>query len=208
MRSLTIRPGDSELGPRTAATGRHCARLYLGAAAGAAFAAGTGAQTVSVRLVNDQASVLHLPAAPARLTPAFGLERRGNETEHWVKVQPLETSFCLNPCPGSGKFPGELDCGRPPRTRISVAAGYELTMAWSGQLVEEVARQDASGKTRTCTQVQPASPGTYRLSLCSEPAASETARCTAVTFPWRSAGHRAPTPQVLRWSAAAVLPAR
>lgn len=173
---------------------------------GAAVAAGSSAHTLNVRLVNDQASVLNLLSAPARQTPAFGLERRVGS--HWVKVQPLETSFCLNPCPVSGEFPGELDCGRPPRPRIAVPAGSELTMAWSGELVDEVARQNASGKTRTCTQVQPAPSGTYRLSLCSEPAATETARCAAVTFSWPPAESRAAAPQILRWSTAAVLPTR
>src|SRR5262249_9025997 len=121
MRSPTIRrPGGSEAGQRPAFAGLGLIGLSL--AAGAAFAAAGAAQALDVRLVNDQASVRHRPAAPARQTPVFSLGRRGPGGA-WGKVQPLETSFCLTPCPVGGGLPAERDCGRPPRTRIAVPAG-------------------------------------------------------------------------------------
>lgn len=205
----TLHRGGSEACWAPAAAMRCCAGLVLSAAAaGAALAAGATADSLRVRIVNDQAAVLQLVSAPARQTPAFSLERRCAAAEEWVKVQPLETSFCPNPCPASGELPIELDCGRPPHAQISVAAGGEVTMTWSGQVVEEVARRHPSGKTRTCTQVQPAPPGIYRLSLCARRAAGETLRCTSATFSWPRAASSAASPQVLRWSDAAILPAR
>ena len=87
-----------------------------------------------------------------------------------------------------------------------MAAGGELTLTWSGQVIEEVVRRDASGKSRSCTQVQPAPPGRYRLSLCSPPEAGRPGRCAAISFCWRPAAGGA-EPQVLRWSDSAALPA-
>lgn len=209
MRGPMIRRrGGSEASAGPARAWRCCAWLAPMAAMTAVFAAGAAADSLKLRVVNDRASVLHLMSAPARQTPAFSLERRGAAAEHWVKLQPLETSFCPNPCPPGGGFPVELDCGRPSDVQISVPAGGELMLAWSGQLIEEVARRHASGRTRTCTQLQPAPPGMYRLSLCSRPAAGETVRCASVTFHWGAAADGAVPLQVLRWSDAAVLPAR
>lgn len=204
---MTRRRGGSEAGSEPAAAVR-CTGLALGAATAAALAAGTAAGALTVRVVNDQRAALHLMPAPARQTPAFILERRRAGAEHWVQVQALETSFCANPCPANGEFPAELDCGRPPPARIAVPAGGEVMMSWSGQLVEEVSRRHASGKTRTCTQVQPAPPGIYRLSLCSRPAAGETVRCVSATSAWPPAASSAASPQVLRWSDATALPVR
>ncbi len=188
--------------------GALCRRLGLGLS-GAVLAAavqGAAAQSLSLRLVNDQASTLQLPLAPAGRVPAFRLERRDAASRQWIAVQAAETAFCLNPCPATRQFPAELDCGRPPRRLMSLPAGGELAMAWSGQIVEEVMRRHASGTIRTCTQLRLAPPGIYRLSLCAEAPADEPARCAALTFVWRPNGARESSTGVLRWSVDAIVP--
>ena len=175
----------------------------VGAAAATHVAAGVTGGPLRFRWINDGASALNFLSAPApaRASVGFVLEREADGRGAWAPVQALETSFCLNPCPDSGAWPGELDCGRPARLLLSVPPQALIEVRWDGQMVVEVERRDADGRTRTCTLLQPAPLGIYRLAVCAEPAAQGVApQCAAVRFAWPVAGEAQLAKPVLRWS--------